>query len=60
MALSAGEDVISIFLVWFATKHPYAAGAIVAVALVFVIVTIRFVWRALRALFVGAEREMNA
>jgi hypothetical protein len=60
MALSAGEDVISIFLVWFATKHPYAAGAIVAAALIFVIVTIQFVWRALRALFAGAEREIHA
>jgi hypothetical protein len=60
MALSAGEDVISIFLVWFATKHPYAAGAIVAAALIFVMVTIQFVWRALRALFAGAEREIQA
>ena len=60
MALSAGEDVISIFLVWFATKHPYAAGAVVAAALILVLVTIRFVWRALRALFAGAEREMRA
>jgi hypothetical protein len=59
-ALSAAEDVIAVFLVWFATKHPYAAGAMVAVALIFVIVTIRFVWKALRALFVGAEREMHA
>jgi hypothetical protein len=59
-ALSASEDAISVFLVWFATKHPYAAGAIVAVALIFVIVTTRFVWRALRSLFAGAEREMQA
>ena len=59
-ALSAGEDAISVFLVWFATKHPYAAAAIVAVALIFVIVTIRFVWRALRSLFAGAKREMQA
>jgi hypothetical protein len=60
ITLSAAEDVIAVFLVWFATKHPYAAGAMVAVALVFVIVTIRFVWKALRALFTGAEREIQA
>jgi len=59
-ALSAGEDVVAIFLVWFATKHPYAAGAIVCVALVFIIATIRFVWKAVRALFAGAEREIHA
>jgi len=60
IALSAGEDVMAIFLVWFATKHPYAAAGIVAVALVFVAITIRFVWRAVKALFAGAEREIRA
>jgi Domain of unknown function (DUF4126) len=59
-ALSTAEDAIAVFLVWFATKHPYAAAAIVAVALVVVIVTIRYVWKALRALFAGAEREVRA
>jgi hypothetical protein len=57
IGLSLGEDVLAIFLVWFATKHPYAAAAIVLVGLVVVVVTIRFVWRALRLLFVGAERK---
>ena len=52
-----GRGPISVFLVWFATKHPYTAAAIVAVALIFVIVTIRFVWRALRSLFAGAEQR---
>jgi hypothetical protein len=56
--LSLGEDVLAIFLVWFATKHPYAAAAIVLVGLVIVVVTIRFVWRALRLLFVGAEKRL--
>ncbi len=57
IGLSLGEDVLAIFLVWFATKHPYAAAAIVLVGLVVVVVTIRFVWRALRLLFVGAEKR---
>lgn len=60
IGLSLGEDVAAVFLVWFATKHPVAAGVIVAASLVFVIATIRIVWRALRALFAGAEREMRA
>ena len=60
IALSTGEDVIAVFLVWFATKHPYMAGAIVAFALLMVILTIRFVWKAVRSLFTGAEKEIRA
>jgi len=60
IALSTGEDVIAVFLVWFATKHPYLAGAIVAFALLMVILTIRFVWKAVRSLFTGAEKEIRA
>jgi hypothetical protein len=59
IALSLGEDAIAIFLVWFATKHPYAAASIVLVGLVVVVLTIRLVWRAMRSLFSGAEREMR-
>jgi len=59
IGLSLGEDAIAIFLVWFATKHPYAAASIVLVGLVVVVVTIRLVWRAMRSLFAGAEREMR-
>jgi uncharacterized protein DUF4126 len=59
IALSLGEDAIAIFLVWFATKHPYAAASIVLVGLVVVVFTIRLVWRAMRSLFSGAEREMR-
>ena len=55
-ALSLAEDAFVIFLVWFASKHPYWAAAIVAVCLVVIIVLIRWVIRALRDLFVGAER----
>jgi hypothetical protein len=57
IGLSLSEDVVAIFLVWFATKHPYAAAAVVLVGLVVVILTIRFVWRAMRLLFVGAEKR---
>ena len=60
IGLSLGEDALAIFLVWFATKHPYAAAEITLVALVVVVLAIRFVWRAMRALFSGAEREIRA
>ncbi len=59
IGLSLGEDAVAIFLVWFATKHPYAAASIVLLALVVVAFTIRLVWRAMRSLFTGAEREIR-
>lgn len=60
IALSAGEDVLAIGLTWLATKHPYVAGAL-ALSFVFVIfVMIRWVMRAMRWLFRGAEQELHA
>jgi len=60
IALSAGEDVLAIGLTWLATKHPYIAG-VLATAFVFVIfVMIRWVIRAMRWLFQGAEQELHA
>jgi hypothetical protein len=58
MALSLGEDGLAIFLTWFATQHPYGAIAIVGLFLIVVVVLTRWVVRALRALFRGAEREL--
>jgi hypothetical protein len=55
MTLSMGEDVLAVFLTWFATGHPYWAAAIVAVLVVTTIVLIRFVLRAIGRLFRGAE-----
>lgn len=57
-ALSMGEDVVAVGLTWFATRHPYIATAIVAVLVLVTILLIRLVWRALRALFRGAERRI--
>jgi len=51
MALSAGEDVVSISLTWFATQHPVIATAIVAALLLTIVFAMRFVFRALRNLF---------
>ena len=43
IALSASEDVAAISLTWLATHHPYAAGAIATVAIVFLILSIRWI-----------------
>jgi hypothetical protein len=58
--LSVGEDVLAVFLTWFATAHPYMAAAIVAVLLVLLVMIVRLVIRGLRKLFRGAKREVEA
>jgi hypothetical protein len=58
-ALSLTEDVIAVGLTWLATQHPFIAAGIVLVGLVIVVWIARFVMRALRALFRGAEEEVE-
>jgi hypothetical protein len=58
ISLSLGEDAMAIFLTWFATQNPFSAAAIVLVLLVIIVILVRWVVRALRALFRGAEREL--
>jgi hypothetical protein len=58
IGLSLGEDIMAVSLTWFATRHPYAAAAIVIVLLVFIVALIRWIVRALKALFRGAEMEI--
>ncbi|HUN86413.1 MAG TPA: DUF4126 domain-containing protein [Terracidiphilus sp.] len=55
VTLSLGEDLLAVFLPWLATKHPYAAIIAVAAMLLAIVVTMRWVLRALRSLFWGAE-----
>ena len=57
--LSIGEDALAVFLVWFATKHPYVTIAIVAVLLLMIVLLVRLVIRALRNLFRGAEEGVG-
>jgi hypothetical protein len=59
IALSAGEDVVAVGLTWFATRHPYLAAGIVAVLVVVTVLLIRWVWRSLRRLFRGAQRQAH-
>jgi len=57
--LSIGEDLLAVGLTWFATKHPFLAAATTTILVVTVILLIRWVVRAVRALFRGAEREWS-
>ena len=59
IALSLGEDVLAVLLTWLATWRPYWAAGIVAVLVVITIVLVRWVLRALKALFHGAEHAMS-
>ncbi|MGH9521924.1 MAG: DUF4126 domain-containing protein [Terriglobales bacterium] len=59
IALSTGEDVGAIGLTWFATVHPMVAALIVLVLLTLTGLMVRFIWRAMRRLFRGAERQME-
>jgi hypothetical protein len=43
IALSAGEDVAAISLTWLATHHPYLAGGIATVSIVFLIFSLRWI-----------------
>ncbi len=57
-ALSAGEDVVAVGLTWFASRHPIIAIAVVAAFLVVIVISIRFIIRAIGKLFRGAERAV--
>jgi hypothetical protein len=58
IGLSLGEDALAIFLTWFATQHPYLAATLSLCFLVIIGLLVRWVVRALRALFRGAEGEL--
>ncbi len=59
IGLSVGEDVLAVFLTWLATWNPWIAAGIVAVLVLVTVVLIRWVWRALKSLFRGAEEELG-
>jgi len=51
VALSLGEDAVSIGVTWLATRHPYIAAAIALVLMAVIVLFVRWVVRALGALF---------
>lgn len=55
-ALSLGEDGFVVAITWFASKHPYAAAGIVLVMVAILVLMVRWIVRAMRNLFRGAER----
>lgn len=59
MALSMGEDVVAIGLTWFASTHPYIAALIAFVLIFLTILAIQFIWRAMKRLFRGAQRQIE-
>ncbi len=58
ISLSLGEDVLAIGLTWLATQHPYVAGSLAVILAGVIVLLIRWVIRAMRALFRGAEHEL--
>lgn len=58
-ALSLAEDAVAIGLTWLATRHPYVAGAIALGLVMAIVLMIRIVARAMKALFRGAEAELR-
>jgi hypothetical protein len=59
MALSFGEDVAAVSLTWFASRHPVIAAVLVAIAVVVIAFSVRFVIRALRKLFRRARGALT-
>jgi hypothetical protein len=58
ITLSVGEDVLAIGLTWLAARHPYVAGTLAGILIVVIVLLVRWVLRAMRALFLGAEHEL--
>src|SRR5579864_6146499 len=58
ITLSVSEDVRAIALTWLATRHPYLAGAVATAFVLLIILMIRLVIRAMKALFLGAEQQV--
>ena len=58
IGLSLGEDILAIGLTWGATRHPYVAGAMAGAFVLIILLFIRWVIRAMRALFRAAEQKL--
>lgn len=62
--LSAGEDVLAVFVTWLATHHPIAAGVIALIFLVAIVAAVRWVWKTmvqtLRSLFGRPQTSTQA
>jgi hypothetical protein len=63
VALSSGEDVLAVSLIWFAAQHPVVAAVVAAAFLAVIMLTVRLVFRAFERLFrnrgAGASANMS-
>jgi hypothetical protein len=59
ITLSLTEDGLAVFLTWMATWKPYVAASIAAVLVLAIVLFVRWVWRAMTALFRGAEHAVE-
>jgi hypothetical protein len=59
ITLSLVEDVLAIGLTWLATRHPYIAGTFATIFVLIILLLARWVIRAMRALYRGAEHEFR-
>ena len=59
ITLSLGEDALAVFLTWFAAKHPYWAAIIALAFVLAIVILLRWVVRAFRAMFRRFGQEMN-
>jgi hypothetical protein len=60
IALSAGEDVAAISLTWIATQHPYVAGGIACVGIVFLLLSLRWIAVRLKRMWRGPTGARSA
>jgi hypothetical protein len=58
-ALSASEDALVVFLMWFMTQHPFISAGIVVVGLLIILLLVRFVVRSVRNLLRDAENALT-
>jgi Domain of unknown function (DUF4126) len=57
--LSVTEDAAAIGITWFATHHPFIAAVITTILVVALVFAVRWLMRAMRRLFRGAERVVQ-
>jgi hypothetical protein len=58
MSLSLGEDALAVSLTWFATVHPYLAATVAGVLVLLALLLVRWIWKALSALFRSARESL--
>lgn len=59
ITLSAGEDVLAIFVTWLATQHPIAAACIAAAFLIVIVIMVRWIVRTIVCAFRSPLRSAS-